>query len=183
MFCANCGHENPDEAGFCGACGSAVAATAAAPPVSPASAPALITGAAPAPAADVLDRKRSVGYWASKALAIATALFTALILIGSVVGVLLAPLGYCLWVSITGKRPGTRSRANPVVRVILGLIPVAANGLVASQLLYLEFSYGLAFFAVAMALEAMAILFLLGAFNLIRFLWRGAGYGHTSSQP
>lgn len=37
MFCPKCGHENPDEAKFCGRCGAAITVTATVPtsPISP----------------------------------------------------------------------------------------------------------------------------------------------------
>lgn len=69
---------------------------------------------------------------AYRGLALVIALLTVVILVGSyLVGLLRAALGACLWVGVTGKRPATQRRVNLVVRAVLGLILIAANGFVA----------------------------------------------------
>lgn len=191
MFCPDCGQDNPGEARFCRACGSGFVATAEAPPSSVYRTPA--PSAVTAQAADVSwpGQRRAFGYWASKALAIAIGLLTVVILVGSYLfGLFIAGLGACLWGGVTGKWPGTRLRVNPVVRVALGLILIAANGFVAVISGYLAggtceifcgrmglaagVGIGLGVFVGAAAIEALAILLVLGAIKLIRRLWRQA---------
>ena len=82
-----------------------------------------------------------------------------------------------------------------MVRVALGLILIAANGFVAFGIwfsfLYWEappsvadgIGIGLAAFVGAAAIEALAILLVLGATKLIRRLWRQADHACTSYEP
>lgn len=192
MFCPSCGQENLDEARFCGACGSPSAATAEATLSSPSEAPTASAGTAPAAGEKSLWQKEIFTYWAYRGLALVIALLTGVILIGSYLfGLLLTVLGACLWVGVTGKQPGTHLRVNPVVRAVLGLIPIAANGFVASVAGYFAAcrsadifcgglgpaagaGIGLGVFVGAAAIEALAILLYVGAVKLIRLLWRQA---------
>ena len=196
MFCPNCGHENAEEARYCGACGSALAATAEAPPSSVSRTPGSIAGTAPAAGEESLRQKEIFTYWAYRGLALVVALLTVVILVGSYLfGLLLAALGACLWVGVTGKRPGTQRRVNPVVRAVLGVVLFAANGSVAAGAvaIYYAFEYrpslatavglGSAVFVGAAAVEAVAILLVLGAIKLIRRLWRQADYATLRNEP
>ena len=179
MTYSSCGQENLAEACFCANCGSALVA-----------------------AADVERprQNRTLGQRASIGLAIAIALLAVGFLAsgGLPRSLLLIPiaLGACLWVGVTGKWPSTQRRVNPVVRAVLGLIPVVLNGLVASvggAIAANTCDYvcgglgpatgagiGLGIFVGATAVEGIAILLLVGVIKLIHHLWRRASYAHAA---
>ena len=179
MNCPNCGQDYPAEASFCAACGLALTVKAETAESSLSSAP-----------------QRTLGYWASRGVAIAIGLVALRIFVdlfpNLVISLIPAALGACLWVGVKGKWPGTQRRVNPVVRALLSLVLIAANGAVAlivGGLFYIFgggqdvglFGIGLVVFVSAAAVEALAILLVVGAIKLITSLWRRTGFADRSS--
>ena len=193
MTCPKCGQDNPAEARFCAICGSNLDAAVGTPASSLSMAPVSSAGTPPAEGTERQSQISALGYWASWA-AVVTALLAVAVLTGGAGIWLLIPiaLGACLWAAVTGKWPGTRRRVHPALRAVLGLIGFAINGFVASivGLIYAcpdgllcgglgpaaGAGIGLGFFVGFAAAELVTLLLAVGAFKLIRYLWRRARY-------
>jgi hypothetical protein len=140
-------------------------------------------------------KEKTVGYWAYSGLAVGMALLGFVILLGPYgFGLVLAVLGACVWVGVIGKWPGTGRRVNPVVRAVLSLIAIAANGVVAVGYGFLVVSFGdvnpvavagmgLGVFVGAALLEVVALLLVVGAVKLVRHFWQRARYTYASKGP
>ena len=137
------------------------------------------------------QKEKGVGYWAYSGLAFGIALLAVVIVLGSFgFGLLLAALGACLSIGATGKWPGTVKTVNPVVRAVLSLIFIAANGLVAvmSGLLVADLGgnpaagigVGIFVLATLTLIEGLALLLGVGVIKLTLHFWRRARYTYAS---
>ena len=176
MKCPSCRQTNPSNARFCRSCGHALDRTTGRP-------------------AESFYSSRGYLIWAALgSLLVLLILFGSFAFGGGVFALLaigaLAFLGGLLWTGATGRWPGGRRRVNRVIRVLMPILPLAANGFVGVLLglflttcsgdffcgdssLEVGIAIGLGFFLGLALLETMLFLMAWSMIRAGRLLLRG----------